>query len=97
MILHLAAEEIPLTGLGQLGAVGGVLAVLFWFAWQVYKRERDRADANESEIKRLNTLIQDKYVPSLEQASHALIESNELLSHIRYSQQAPPPPRKRNS
>lgn len=78
-----AGEEIPLSGLGQLGAVGGVLAIFFWFAWQVYKRERDRADTNETEIKRLNQTIQDKYVPSLEQATAALLETNRLLERIR--------------
>lgn len=84
-------DQLPLSGLGQLGAVGGVLAILFWFAWQVYKRERDRADKNEAEIARLNQVIQDKYVPSLESAAVALAESNRLLA--RYQDD---PPRRRN-
>lgn len=80
-----AADEIPLSGLGQLGAVGVVLSILFWFAWQVYKRERDRADANEKEIARLNTLIQEKYVPSLEATKQALVESNKILARFEDS------------
>lgn len=77
------ADVMPLTGLGQLGAVGAVLAIFFWFGYKVYSREVARADANEAEIKRLNTIIQDKYVPSLEEASIALRETNDILRDQR--------------
>lgn len=83
MLWVLGAEEFPLTGLGQLGAVGAVLTLFLTFGWIVYKRERDRADKNEAEIARLNQLIQDRYVPSLESASRALAESSEALTLAR--------------
>lgn len=83
MISRLVAEEFPLAGLGQLGAVGAVLTIFLAFGWIVYKRERDRADKNEAEIARLNQLIQDRYVPSLESASRALAESSEALTLSR--------------
>jgi len=75
--------SIPLSGLGQLGAVGVVLGILFWFGWKVYVRERDRADKNEDEVKRLNEVIREKYVPALEEAAKALIEYNNLLPELR--------------
>ena len=74
------SSDIPLSGLGQLGAAGAVLSIALWFFWQVYKRERDRADANEAEIKRLNQVIQDRYVPALEAAATALAESTKELA-----------------
>ena len=87
----LTQSEIPVAELGQYGVAGVIASIFLWFAWQVYKRERDRADKNETEIARLNTLIQDKYVPSLEAATKALSESNDLLVQLR----DPPPPRRR--
>lgn len=78
-----AADTIPLGGLGQLGAVGAVLAIFFWFGYKVYTRETSRADANEAEVKRLNTLIQDRYVPALQSAAEALHESNRILATKR--------------
>jgi hypothetical protein len=72
-----------LTGLYQLGAVGVILSIFLWFAWQVYKRERERADASAAEVTRLNQLIQDRYVPSLEESSHALRDSAALLAVLR--------------
>lgn len=77
------ADEIPLGGLGQLGAVGAVLTIFLWFGYKVYTRETSRADSNEAEVKRLNTLIQDRYVPALESAAEALHESNRILATRR--------------
>lgn len=82
-----AADELPLSGLGQLGAVGVVLSIFLTFAWVVYKRERDRADANAAEVARLNALIIDRYVPSLERATEA-------LAAITTYRDAPPPRRR---
>lgn len=89
-MVWLAAASTPavgdppfLTGLYQLGAFGIILSLFLWFAWQVYKRERDRADAAAAEVSRLNQLIQDRYVPSLEESSHALREAAELMAVLR--------------
>lgn len=57
--------------------------IFLWFGWQVYKRERDRADKNEAEIARLNTVIQDRYIPSLEEATRVMASVKELLSRRR--------------
>ena len=79
----LAADEIPLQGLTQLGGVGAVLAITFWFFYKVWQREASRADINDAEVKRLNELIQSKYVPSLELAGRALIETNQLIAELK--------------
>jgi predicted negative regulator of RcsB-dependent stress response len=82
----LAADTVgglPLSGLGQLGAVGVVLGVLFWFAYQVWKGERTRADDNAAEVKRLNEKITDVYVPSMEKWADALTEQKRLLEQLR--------------
>ena len=89
--LNVAATEIPIAELGQYGIAGVIGSIFLWFGWNVYKRERDRADKNEAEIKRLNEVIQEKYVPSLEAAASALSESNVLLAQLR-----DPPPRRRS-
>lgn len=59
--------------------VGGVLLVPKY----AYERERDRADALETEVKRLNALIQDRHVPALESASKAISDSTELVTDLR--------------
>jgi hypothetical protein len=76
-------SDLPLSGFAQYGFSGLILSVALWFFWAVYKRERDRADSNATEIKRLNDLIQDKYVPSLERATVALKESTDALAVAR--------------
>lgn len=85
---------LPLSDLGQLGAVGTILSVFFWFAWQVYKRERDRADANEAEIKRLNEVIQNKTTDALSTSSQALLEANRAME--RLAERESPPRRRAN-
>lgn len=82
-MLPLAADEIPLDGLTQLGAVGSILLVFFSFAWQVYKRERDRADECAKEVARLNQLITDRYVPALEESKNTLRDVLALLAVMR--------------
>lgn len=84
----LGADELPLSGLGQLGAVGVILSILFWFSWQVYKRERDRADANAVEVARLNEQMQSKTIPALTEATRALAEANELLIRLSESRRS---------
>lgn len=83
MTPYLSAAEIPVAELGQYGIAGILGMILAWFGWQVYKRERDRADKNEAEIARLNTVIQDKYIPSLEEATRVLTSVKELLARRR--------------
>lgn len=77
--MYFAEDAAPLSSLGQYGLAGVILSIFFWFAWQVYKRERDRADENGGEVKRLNELIQKEYVPSLEKAKDALLANKDAL------------------
>lgn len=51
---------LPLSGLGQLGAVGTILAIFLTFGYAAYKEQRNRADRNETEIARLNALMLEK-------------------------------------
>lgn len=65
--------------LAQYGAVGLLaLAAMFW-AWTLYKqaldgqkRERDRADRLEAEVKKLNDDIHEKFIPVLTRVTDAL-------------------------
>lgn len=82
-LLASSTDGLPLSGLGQLGAFGTILMILLSFGWYAYKRESNRADKNETEIARLNQLIQDKYVPSLEAATKALSDSADALTLAR--------------
>lgn len=75
-----AAETVssdPVSTLSQYGIAGVILSIFLWFAWQVYSREHERAEANAVEIRRLNDLITREYVPSLERATVALTNANE--------------------
>lgn len=71
---------IPLTGLGQLGAVGVVLTIFLWFGYKVWSAEKKRADENAEEIKRLNTLIQERVIPALNSTTTAVAEATAELA-----------------
>ena len=100
----LAAESDPLGGipvgtLGQYGVLGVVNYILFRFAAQAYNREKDRADASDAEVKRLNQKIQDEYVGSLEKSNEALHESSvtlaQIANHLDRNDLTNEPPRRR--
>jgi hypothetical protein len=74
--------SLPLSGLGQLGAVGVVLGVLLWFGYKVWSAERRRADSNAEEIRRLNDKIADVYVPSMQKWADALAEQKRLMDTL---------------
>jgi hypothetical protein len=71
---------LPLSGLAQYGASGVILSIALTFFWLAYKRERDKADSKEAEIRRLNDLLWEKAAPSLERATAALKEAAEALA-----------------
>ena len=77
-----------LSGIIQYGVLGIVVALLIPFARMAYKRETDRADRLESEVLRLNQLLQDRVIPALLAATRAVEQSQELLFHSR---RQPPP------
>lgn len=72
---------------GTWGASGLFIAALFVVGRAVYKRETGRADKLEDEVRRLNDLIRDRYVPALEASSEALRASErttvEVLAELR--------------
>lgn len=65
--------------LAQYGAVGLLaMAAMFW-AWTLYRqsaeamrRERDRADRLEAEVRKLNADINEKYIPVLTRITDVL-------------------------
>jgi hydroxymethylpyrimidine/phosphomethylpyrimidine kinase len=65
--------------LAQYGVLGIFAILLIVFANTSYRREITRADRLEAEVLRLNQLIQEKHIPALESAAHALREANEVM------------------
>jgi hypothetical protein len=68
--------------LAQYGALG-VLVIfasiavrtLFQRETQAHEREKERADRMEAEVQRLNTIIQEKMLPILHEATKAISEA----------------------
>lgn len=84
MILADGSDPL-LTGLGQLGVAGVVIATFYAFIKQVLARETKRADDNAAEVARLNLSIQEKYIPSLLEGQRALAECNKVLGEVKDS------------
>lgn len=77
----LAAESggVDLGVLAQYGVLGVFAILLILFARISYKRETDRSDRLEAEVKRLNDLIQEKAIPALMSATGAVEESAAMM------------------
>jgi hypothetical protein len=88
------------TSFADYGVLGLLAIVLIAFARTAYKRETVRADNSEAEVRRLNTVIQEKYVPALEEARKAAVASMqaalELQAELKILRENRPTPRKRN-
>lgn len=91
-LLLVAAEEgsksLPeLPPVAQYGLLGAGFAALasgrFLVPRYVLDRERDRADRMEAENQRLNTLIQEKAIPAIVDASNAVQESSRLIHDLQ--------------
>lgn len=67
----------------QYGVLGLAVLGLAFFARGAYKRESDRADRLEEKNDRLNNLILERVIPSLESATHAQEDSTELLRSLQ--------------
>lgn len=67
----------------QYGVLGFFSAVLLFFAKTSYKRETERSDRLEDEVKRLNQLIADKQIPALEAATKAVEEARSFMERER--------------
>lgn len=64
----------------QYGFLGVSVAALAKFALEAYRRERERADRNETEVKRLNDLIIGNQTDMGRRFLEALDRSSEALS-----------------
>lgn len=95
----LASAQTSITGSSvsvflQYGAIGVIALVGVWFAHKAYRREADRADANEAEVRRLNQAIQDRFVPAITESSVALRDTQELVRELAGNLSRPPPRRR---
>ncbi len=68
----------------QYGAIGAILVATLLFTKTSIKREQDRADRQEAEVKRLNDLLVDKTIPALVAATQAIQASQSLVQRMQY-------------
>lgn len=68
----------------QYGALGAIAIVLIIFARTLLRREQDRGDASAAEVIRLNTIMQEKTIPALLQATQAIAAAQTILQQIQY-------------
>jgi hypothetical protein len=47
----------------QYGAIGAILVVLLAFSYTAIKRERERADRAEADLRELNAVVREKVMP----------------------------------
>lgn len=86
--LHLLAADPTSTLLASWGAPGAVLIILGLFTWRLVKREQDRADRLEAQLKEQNEKIIDRLADVLKESRDALVSANDYLrdlSHRRRS------------
>jgi len=76
----LTADDVSVGTLAQYGVLGIFAAILVVFAKTAYRRETDRADRLETEVQRLNALIQDRVIGVISSATNAVEESTELMT-----------------
>lgn len=77
------ADNLDLSVFAQYGVLGVFAAMLVWFAKGAHQRERDRADRLEEENKRLNSLIVDRVIPTLTDATAAAKEAGKLMNAMQ--------------
>jgi hypothetical protein len=83
--LHMLATSDPTgTILATWGAPGALVVVLGLFAWAAYKRERDRADRLEAELREQNGKITDRLAEVLSQSRDALKDVNDYLRDLTH-------------
>lgn len=95
-LLAAAAETADPTAidLAQYGAIGTLLVTFLWFAFRAWKRETDRSDRLEVELREtvakhqadisgLHASIQEKAIPALLASANAMAEVTELLRDLQ--------------
>lgn len=84
--VHLLASSDPSgTILATWGAPGALVIILGLFAWAAYKRERDRADRLEADLKAQNDKITDRLAEVLSQSRDALKDVNDYLRDLTHN------------
>jgi hypothetical protein len=79
-MLTLIGEATPreLTGISdsfiQYGVLGAVALMGLWFVLTSYRREVNRADKAEEELRLLNQEMRDKVIPALTEATRVALE-----------------------
>lgn len=82
MVLAAASSSDPTTVLLNYGAVGAMVVILLAFAYQSYKRERDRADYLFTMLQNTNEKISEKFADTLKETRDALVASNDYLRDL---------------
>ena len=62
------AAGSPAAGLAEYGPIGIIAAAALWIAWQFIKREQERSDRLEVEVRDLNQVIRNEVLPLVERA-----------------------------
>jgi len=106
-LLVIAADSVsadPLTYIVQLGILGPFLAILIVHTRNSIKREQERADRAEAQVKELNELIRSQLLPTqveatilYKQVAEVLTDAVQIISDIKYRDrdQGLDPPRTR--
>jgi membrane protein implicated in regulation of membrane protease activity len=68
-----------LTGWLQTGGFAGLAAALLLFAKTAYKRETDRADRLEGQIREQEAFFRNEVVPAMRDSADALREATQVL------------------
>lgn len=84
-MLFLALAENPLApdpagNLYQYGAIGVFAVLLVFFAFSAIKRERDRTDRAEQELRELNAAMREEVIPVLTQATNAIVRVTDTMA-----------------
>lgn len=73
--------------LASTGVLGVFAVLLIIFARGLLAREQARSDAAAAEVTRLNTLMQEKFLPALISATQAISASQAILQEMQLKQQ----------
>lgn len=71
----------------QYGVLGAFTVILLIYTQGAIRRERERGDAAEAEVRRLNALAQDKTIPALVSATQAIAQAQAVLQTIQYQRE----------
>lgn len=76
-------EVAPALDWSQWGLAGVLIGVLIALGTTWIRAERARADRWEKEAIRLNSLIQEKHIPALDEARHVIADAMQLIRDMR--------------